>query len=46
MLKDCCRVMDGAVLAPDAVVPPFALVEGKPGEAALGKASALSLGGP
>lgn len=30
MLKDCCRIEDGAVLAPDTVVPPFAVFGGVP----------------
>ena len=31
MLKDCCAVLDGTVLAPDTVVPPFAVFAGNPG---------------
>ena len=30
ILKDCCKVAPGAVLAPDTVVPPFALMAGNP----------------
>lgn len=31
MLKDCCAILDGTVLAPDTVVPPFAVFAGNPG---------------
>jgi dynactin 5 len=31
VLKECCRIEDGAVLASDTVVPPFAIVAGNPG---------------
>ena len=32
MLKDCCAILDGTVLAPDTVVPPFAVFAGNPGK--------------
>lgn len=31
MLKDCCAILDGTVLPPDTVVPPFAVFAGNPG---------------
>lgn len=31
MLKDCCAILDGTVLAPETVVPPFAVFAGNPG---------------
>ena len=31
VLKDCCRIEDGAVLPPDTVVPPFTIFGGNPG---------------
>lgn len=32
MLKDCSAILDGTVLAPDTVVPPFAVFAGNPGK--------------
>ncbi len=31
ILRDCSAIMDGAVLAADTVVPPFAIMAGSPG---------------
>ena len=31
ILKDCCRIEAGTVLAPDTIVPPFAIFAGTPG---------------
>lgn len=31
LLKDCCRIEDGTVLAPDTIVPPFCVFGGSPG---------------
>lgn len=33
IIKDCCEVEDGAVLAADSVVPPFSRVRGVPARA-------------
>ncbi len=32
LLKDCCAIAEKAVLAPDTVVPPFAIMAGSPGK--------------
>ncbi len=32
ILKDCCHIEPGTVLAPDTVIPPYALVRGVPGQ--------------
>ncbi len=31
ILKDCCKIADNTILAPDTVVPPFTLFSGSPG---------------
>ncbi|XP_065185166.1 dynactin subunit 5-like [Sycon ciliatum] len=31
VLKDCCKILDGTVLAPETVVPPFTIFGGSPG---------------
>ena len=31
MLKDCCKIEDNTVLAPETVVPPFTVFSGSPG---------------
>jgi dynactin-5 len=32
ILKDCCCILDGTILAPDTTVPPFTIFGGSPGE--------------